>query len=168
MVNFIKYKDSPVKLRILKNRKRDFFRINPRAILKIGRKKLIRKGIIGKHQEMPKDNPNHFVNDYFITHWDFTRFDDGDIHIGFTITVKNISKHATIRNFVKRRLKNAINENIRDFKIGGYDFIFTARPDILTATYSELVGQVRRVFNFVEHRIKDEEKQKYLFKKYMD
>ena len=172
MVNYIKYKGNPIKLRILKNRKRDFFRINPYAILKLGRKRLIRKGIINKKQVVPKDNPNHFVNDYFITHWAKTRFEDVDIHIGFTVTVKNVSKHATIRNLVKRRLKNAINETIRDFRIFGYDFIFTARQNILTAKYSDLVFQSKRVFKFIEHRIKETEseqrKQKYLMKKYMD
>ena len=126
--------------------------------MKIGRKRLIKKGMITKHQELPPDNPNHFINDYFITHWAKTRFEDGDIHIGFTVTVKNISKRANQRNLVKRRLKNAINETIRNFKIKGYDFVFTARTDILNAEYKELLFQAHRVFKFVECRIKDSKK----------
>ena len=158
MVNCIRLKGSKIKLRTLKCRKLDFFRINPRSIMKIGRKRLIKKGMITKHQELPPDNPNHFINDYFITHWAKTRFEDGDIHIGFTVTVKNISKRANQRNLVKRRLKNAINETIRNFKIKGYDFVFTARTDILNAEYKELLFQARRVFKFVECRIKDSKK----------
>ncbi|MBD5405649.1 ribonuclease P protein component [bacterium] len=168
MVNCIRYKGSYIKLRPLKSRKLDFFRINPRSISKMGHKRLIRKGMLSKNQELPPDNPNHFINDYFITHWSKTRFDDGDIHIGFTITVKTISKRANIRNLVKRRLKNAINENIRNFRVRGYDFVFTARGEIVDATYSDIVAQVKRVLNFVEHRLKDAQKQNFIHRKYMD
>ncbi len=168
MVNCIRLKGSKIKLRTLKCRKLDFFRINPRSIMKMGRKRLIKKGMINKNAELPQDNPNHFINDYFITHWAPTRFDDGDIHIGFTVTVKNISKRANVRNLIKRRLKNAINENIRNFKVRGFDFVFTARTEIVNASFSDIVLQVKRVFKFVECRIKDSEKQKFLLKKYSD
>ena len=44
---------------------------------------------------------------------------------------KLISKLATIRNLIKRRLKNVINENIRNYNLQGYDFIFIARSSII-------------------------------------
>lgn len=166
MVNCIRYKKSKIKLRILKSRSQDFFRINPRSIMKIGRKKLIKKGLIHKREELPEDNPNHFINDLFMTHWSLTRFDDGDIHIGFTVTTKTISKRANVRNRIKRRLKNAINENIRNFKIKGYDFVFTARSGILEASYSDIVFQVKRVLKYVECRKKESDRNKFLSKKY--
>ncbi len=168
MVNCIRYKHNKVKLRTLKSRSQDFFRINPRAIAKIGRKRLVKKGLIEKNAQLPKDNPNHFINDLFMTHWAPTRFLDGDIHIGFTITTKTISKRANVRNLIKRRLKNAINEHIRNFKVSGFDFVFTARSGILDASYSDIIAQVKRVLKYVECRKKDEEKKKFISRKYID
>ncbi|MDR2098462.1 MAG: ribonuclease P protein component [Rickettsiales bacterium] len=155
MVSLIRYKKSPVFLKTLKSRKFDFFRINPRAIVKMGVRRLARKGLVGKGAEAPPDNPNHFISRSFITHWAKTRFDDGALHVGFTVTIKAISKKATERNYVKRLLRAAANENMRDFRIAGHDFVFTARSDIKGVSFRELSAEMRRVLKFAECRIKE-------------
>ena len=156
MVNLIRLKGSDVRLRPLKSRKRDFFRINPRVISKIGKTKLVRRGLIAKDAEPPADNPNHFVSKSLIAHWAKTRFEGRDIHVGFTVTIKTVSKRSSERNLVKRRMRAAVNETIRDFDIGGHDFVFTAREAIKEASYSDIVSEFKRIFKFAEHRIREE------------
>jgi ribonuclease P protein component len=156
MVKLIRYKNSPVRLKTLKSRKFDFFRINPRAIIKMGVKRLARKGLLGKGSGVPSDNPNHFISKGFITHWAKSRFADGDMHVGFTVTIKTVSKYATARNYAKRILRAAVNENIRDFGVKGYDFVFTARSEVAEISFRELCAEMRRVFKFAECRIREQ------------
>ncbi len=156
MVNFLKYKNKKIKLRILKSRKLDFFRINPFAMVKMGAKRLVRKGFLAKGEAKPTDNPNYFVTRSLIAHWAPTRFTDGDIHVGFTITIKTVSKRANKRNLVKRRLRALVNENIRKFSVRGYDFVFTARSGILDISYEDLKNELRRILKNAEHKIWEE------------
>ena len=158
MVNFLRFKNSKTKIKMLKNRKLDFFRINPFAIMKIGKKRLIKSGLLHKGEQIPTDNPNRFITHSLITHWAPTRFDDNNIHIGFTVAVKSVSKKANKRNLVKRRLRAIINENIRNYKIRGYDFVFTARSSILDTPFDELQNELHRTFKFIEHQIKNQKK----------
>lgn len=166
MVNCIRYKDSKVNLRTLKSRKLDFFRINPRSIVKLGRKKLVRKGMLAKDSQLPNENPNHFITTSLIGYWSKTRFDDNDMHVGFTVTIKTVSKRANKRNLAKRRMKNAVNENIRAFKVQGHDFVFTARAEILNIPYADIVKDVKRILKFAEYRIKGVEQRTFIKKKY--
>jgi ribonuclease P protein component len=156
MVNTIRFKGSPVRIKPLKSRKSDFFRINPRSIVKIGKKRLVKRGLVAKDASPPEDNPNHFIAKNVIAHWAKTRFADGDMHVGFTITIKTISKRANERNLVRRRLRAAVNENIRAFKVAGHDFVFTAREAIKEAAYTDIVSDLRRILKFAEHRIAEE------------
>lgn len=156
MVNFLKYKNKKIKIRMLKSRKLDFFRINPFAMVKMGAKRLVRKGFLAKGEEKPADNPNYFVTHSIITHWAPTRFSDGDIHVGFTITIKTVSKRANKRNLVKRRLRALVNENIRKYAVRGYDFVFTARAGILDTSYEDLKNELRRIFKNAERKIYEE------------
>ncbi|MCR5506592.1 MAG: ribonuclease P protein component [bacterium] len=155
MVNYLRKQNSPVKVAILKSRKLDFYRINPFGIVRNGFKRLIRKGIVEKGAERPKDNPNRFVNPAFLTHWSETRFSDGNIHVGFTVSVKSTSKRANKRNLIRRRLKYAVNQNIRNFRIEGYDLVFTARSGFLDFEYDEIDYQMKRVLKYIECRLKE-------------
>ena len=155
MVNFLRKKNSSVKVCILKNRKLDFFRINPFCIIKRGINHLIKKGFFNKNDEYQKDNPNYFVTPAFIVHWSETRFNDNNIHIGFTVSIKSISKRANKRNLVRRRLKACVNDNIRNFDLFGYDFVFTARSTVLNLEYEEIDYHMKRALKSIENRIKN-------------
>ena len=155
MVKLIRFKDSPVRLRPLKSRKSDFFRINPRAISKIGKSRLIKRGLVSRDADVPADNPNRFIGANMIAHWDKTRFDDGDMHVGFTITIRTVSKRANVRNLARRRLKAAVNETIRGFGVAGHDFVFTAREPITGAAYADIVEELRHAFQLAERRIRE-------------
>ncbi len=153
MVNFLRKKNSPVKICILKSRKLDFFRINPVAIINRGFNRLIRKGILEKGTKRPDDNPNFFLTPAFFIHWAETRFNDGNLHVGFTVSVKSISKRANKRNLIRRRLRYAINKNIRNFNIKGYDFVITARSGSLNMNYKTLEHHINRALKFIENKI---------------
>ncbi len=155
MVNYLRKKNSPIKVCILKNRKLDFFRINPYCIIKRGINRLIKKGYFNKDDEYQRDNPNYFATPGFIIHWSKTRFNDNNMHIGFTVSIKSISKRANKRNLIRRRLKACVNENIRNFNLFGYDFIFTARSGILGLEYEEVDYHMKRAFKLIENKIKN-------------
>ncbi len=156
MVKYLRKKNSPVKVSILKSRKLDFFRINPFGIIKRGVTRLVKKGFLNKNDKYPDDNPNFFATPAFIVHWSETRFNDNNIHVGFTVSIKGISKRANKRNFVRRRLKACVNNNIRDFNLSGYDFVFTARSGILNLEYEEIDYHMKRTFKFIENKIKNQ------------
>jgi ribonuclease P protein component len=155
MVCLIRFKDSPVRLRPLKSRRDDFFRINPRSIARLGAKRLVKRGLLVKGAEAPADNPNHFISKNVMAHWARTRFEDGDVHVGFTVTVRTISKRANERNRIKRWLRAAVNENVRNFGLKGFDFVFTAREGLKDASYAGLCDELRKIFKYAEHRIKE-------------
>ncbi|MBP3615685.1 MAG: ribonuclease P protein component [Alphaproteobacteria bacterium] len=156
MVKFLRKKTSPVKIALLKSRKLDFYRINPVGVMRRGFNRLIRKGIVDKNSERPQDNPNRFVNPAFITHWSPTRFNDGNIHVGFTVSIKSTSKRANKRNLIRRRLKYAVSELIRKYRVEGYDFVFTARSGILDMDYNKIEYLMRHTLKFIESKIKEE------------
>lgn len=158
MTIFLNFKKSNTKVRILKSRKLDFFRINPMSVLRVGKKKLIRKGVLSKHEPKPVDNPNHFITHSFITYWSKSRFTDGDIHVGFTASIKTISKRANKRNRARRRLRALINENIREYRVRGYDFVFTARLAVLETSFADLKQELKRTLKHAEYQIRQEKK----------
>ena len=156
MVNFLRKKDSPVKVYILKSRKLDFFRINPVGVMTRGFKRLVKNGILEKNAEKPKENPNFFFTPGFIINWAESRFNDGNYHIGFTVSVKSISKRATKRNLVRRRLKYAFNKNLRNYNIDGYDIVVTSRSEILNMPYDKLEANVKRALKHIETKVHPE------------
>jgi len=156
MVKFLRQKNSPVKVCILKSRKLDFFRINPVGIIKNGLNSLIRKGIVEKGVKQPSENLNRFITPAFIAHWAKTRFSDENLHVGFTVSVKSTSKRANKRNLIRRRLKYAVNRNIRNFNIKGYDIVFTARGDFLKMKYSDIENHIQRAFKYIERKISEQ------------
>ena len=153
MVNYLRKKDSPVKIAILKSRKLDFFRINPFGVIKNGFNRLVKKGIIQKRDTQPKDNLNYFVTPAFIVHWAKSRFNDENIHVGITVSKKSTSKRANKRNLIRRRLRYAINQNIRKYNIKGYDFVFTVRYGFLELKYSDLENQINKSLKYIEKKI---------------
>ena len=155
MVNSLKHKNSSTKIKILKSRKLDFIRINPFAIMQIGINRLMRRGFINKKTELINDNSNHFVSKSFLLHWSKSRFNDSDFHIGFSVSKKNISKLAVKRNLVKRRLRVLINDNLRNYKLAGYDFVITARAGFLDTSFSDLTDEIKKALQFAEHKIQN-------------
>lgn len=154
MVGLIRKKFCSVNVRPLKSRKLDFFRINPGAIVRHGVRRLVRRGYIESVADAPDDNPNKFVANGFAVHWMPTRFHDCDIHVGITVAVKTVSKRANKRNLARRRLRAIINDNIRKYKLKGFDFVFTARASILEIPYAKLEGEFNRAMHWVERKVR--------------
>lgn len=153
MVNYLRQRDSSVKVAILKSRKFDFYRINPVGVMRNGFNRLIRHGVAEKGEKRPEENPNFFITPAFILHWSKTRFTDNNIHVGFTVSKRTTSKRANKRNLLRRRLRYSVNQNIRKYDIEGYDFVFTARAGILECEYEQLNYHIRRALKFAETKI---------------
>lgn len=62
---------------------------------------------------------------------------------GFLVGLK-ISKRATVRNRIKRRLREIIRLNIDKIK-AGYDVIFMVKPEIIGKDYQEVEANVLTV-----------------------
>jgi len=62
------------------------------------------------------------------------------IKIGFSVS-KKIGK-ATVRNQIKRRLREAVRTNIELFN-SSYNYIFVARNQILDSTYQDIVDSIK-------------------------
>ena len=143
MVNSIKFKNHPVKIIPLKSRLKDFKRINPNIKLKNS----------FKEKNIKIENKNVYISSIFIINWDKTIFTDNNLHIGFSVSKKNISKLAVKRNLIKRRLRAAVNENIRRYHLKGYDFIFSARNKLNEVNYLDIVLELNKAFNFISNKI---------------
>ena len=154
MVNLLRSKSSSINVRPLKSRKLDFFRINPGAIVRHGVRRLVRRGYLDSVADKPEDNPNKFVANGFAVHWMPTRFKDRDIHVGITVSVKTVSKRANKRNLARRRLRAIINNNIRKYRLSGFDFVFTARATVLEIPYVKLDSEFNRAMQWVERRVR--------------
>jgi len=73
----------------------------------------------------------------------FFKFKKNDLPIsrfGFIIG-KKISKKATIRNKIKRRLREIIRKNINNIK-PGFDIVVGAKTEVLEKTYQEIEHEV--------------------------
>ena len=154
MVNFLRSNKSNIKVCPLKSRKLDYFRINPGAIVRRGVQRLVRHGFIASAKDKPEDNPNKFIANGFAVHWMPTRFNDNHIHIGITVSVKTVSKLATQRNLVRRRLRSIINQYIRSYRISGFDFVFTARSTISEIPFEKLEAEFKRAMQYVERKVR--------------
>ena len=66
----------------------------------------------------------------------WTPNDEARVRVGFVIS-KRISKHAVIRNYIKRLLGEAIRPVLADLPVG-LDIVFSARGQILGADLSTL------------------------------
>ncbi|MDR3126078.1 MAG: ribonuclease P protein component [Rickettsiales bacterium] len=150
-MKFIRYGRSSQKLVPLKSRRGDFWRINPR---------LAEGGATAS-----KKNRRFISSTFFTVHYAHTKYKDKNFHIGFTASIKSVSKLAIRRNYAKRLLRAAINENIRDFpKLYRIDSIWTAKRDFHGASYPEFSAEIRRALermaaSATKHRAKDAESQ---------
>jgi len=155
MVNFLRSKKSNIKVCPLKSRKFDFFRINPSAIVRGGIQRLVRHGFISNAKDKPEDNPNKFIANGFAIHWMPTRFNDKHIHVGITVSVRTVSKLATKRNLIRRRLRSIINQEIRNYHISGFDFVFTARSAISEMSFEKLEEEFKCAMQHIERKVRN-------------
>jgi ribonuclease P protein component len=131
-MNFIRYGRSSQKIVPLKSRRGDFWRINPRLAE-------------GSGQPPPKKRKRFVSNPLFAVNYAHTKYKDKNFHIGFTASIKSVSKLAVHRNYTKRLFRAAVNENIRDFpKLYRIDMVWTARRDFFGMNYAEFSAEVRR------------------------
>ena len=94
--------------------------------------------------------PTRFVND------NKTPSGKDIIRVAFIASKKTISKLATVRNYVKRKMRSVVNNNIRNLLTNDYDYIFIAKRNIIDLPYSELCNQFIWACNHFKRMIKDE------------
>src|SRR3954470_4771898 len=76
------------------------------------------------------------------------RSDDGQgLRVGLTVTKK--VGHATERNRIKRRLRNAVRLAAADYLDARTDVVVIGRRDILTTDYRLLIDDLRRALRVV-------------------
>ncbi len=81
----------------------------------------------------------------------FLKLRKNDLEIsrfGFILS-KKISKNATVRNKIKRRLREIIREELSNIK-SGFDIVIVAKPTIVQKDYSEIRGVVGRLLRKAE------------------
>jgi ribonuclease P protein component len=64
-------------------------------------------------------------------------------HIGFIVGSK-VSKKANVRNLIKRRLRHAMKEFLRDLS-KGFDIIVMVKPSIENKDFSEIKEDLRKI-----------------------
>ncbi|MFW6130438.1 MAG: ribonuclease P protein component [Atribacterota bacterium] len=67
---------------------------------------------------------------------------------GFVIGTQ-ISKKATVRNKIKRRLTEAIKQNLDKVK-SGFDIIIIAKPKVIDKNYSEIKQRIDNLFKQIK------------------
>ncbi|MDR1008655.1 MAG: ribonuclease P protein component [Rickettsiales bacterium] len=131
MVNSIAFKGREGKILPLKSRRDDFLRLGVKDA----------QGVDSWSCEL------------FTLRWAPTRFDGQDFHIGFTITIKGVSKLAVIRNYVRRVLRASANKTVgRHQFLKGYDLLFLARAAIRETPYAKLAGRMDEAFTVMERK----------------
>lgn len=66
---------------------------------------------------------------------------------GFVVSTR-IDKRATVRNQIKRRLREAVRSSLINVS-KGFDLVFVVRPDIKSASYEEISAEVDKVLSKV-------------------
>jgi ribonuclease P protein component len=64
---------------------------------------------------------------------------------GFVVSTK-IDKRATVRNRVKRLLREAVHQRLEKIP-AGFDFVFVVRPKIVGKSYAEVSAEVDQVLS---------------------
>ncbi|MDR0367387.1 MAG: ribonuclease P protein component [Rickettsiales bacterium] len=131
----IKLKGFSSRVAILANRERDFIRLTSR------------------------DPPVlHLSSDLFRAHFARTRFPvTGDFHIALTITKATVSPLAVHRNYIRRVMKAAINQNIRRFpSLARLDILFFMKRAAGEVSFAELGKAVRKIFAYIERKTSNE------------
>lgn len=69
---------------------------------------------------------------------------------GFTVSKKNVSKKAVVRNLVRRRLRESIRQYFNHESFYGYEFVFTALKTTKDSQWHDYVDCVE----YSQRRIK--------------
>jgi len=137
----MRFGKSPSTIISLKSRIKDFGRINPR--------------ILEPKSENPKRSRNFSMTPYFFANWSKTKYKDKNYHIGLTVSKRSVSKISAVRNYAKRLIRHAINENIRDFnKIYRADIVFTVGRDLRKVKYEDFVEALRNILDKINISVK--------------
>jgi len=76
------------------------------------------------------------------------RGDAGEPRTGFTVTKK--TGHATERNRIRRRLKEAVRLAGDELGTAGHDYVLVARREAIEAPFAELCHEIARAFSRAE------------------
>ena len=186
MVKSLTKKNTNIKIIPLKNQL-DFERVNPkfRKVKKKPKYVIIKKTtkpsadeyvIVNKNldvfappeppkEEIKKNEPSttefpKYISKSFILNGAETFFEDIHYHIGIIVGKKTVAKLAVKRNLIKRRLRAILNEHIRKYDLSEYDFVLTARKDIITTTYQELETEIQKALSSISKNIRWHNKNK--------
>lgn len=166
MVKSITKKNTNVKIIPLK-KQLDFERVNPkfRKVKKKPKYVIVNKNLDviapppkTKEKEKPETLSTiecpKYVSKSFILNGAESFFEDIHYHIGIIVGKKATSKLAVKRNLIKRRLRAILNDNVRKYDLSEYDFVLTARTDIIKTTYQELEAEIQKALASISKTIR--------------
>ena len=73
---------------------------------------------------------------------------DDAVRVGFTVS-KKVHKRAVVRNRIKRRLREIIRREAREWLRPGHDYVIVARREALELTYARLCEETLRTIKRV-------------------
>ena len=140
----LRKKNSNIILKTMNSNKHDFIRIRGQYT-KVYNKT---KHIIKSQSDTTNESLTWNTNSFIITGAP-TRFKNDNttpsgkiiLHVAFIASKKTISKLATIRNYVKRKMRSMVNDNIRGKLPIDYDYIFIAKRVAIDLPYKEMCDQ---------------------------
>ena len=166
MVKSLTKKNTNIKIIPLKNQL-DFERVNPkfRKVKKKPKYVIVNKNLDvvapppPPKEEIKKNEPStiefpKYISKSFILNGAETFFEDIHYHIGIIVGKKTVSKLAVKRNLIKRRLRAILNQHLRKYDLSEYDFVLTARKDIITTTYQELETEIQKALSSISKNIR--------------
>ncbi len=166
MVNSLTKKNTNVKIIPLK-KQLDFERVNPkyRKAKKKPKYVIVNKNldVIAPPPKPTKEEQKNelstieapkYISKSFILNGAETFFEDIHYHIGIIVGKKAVAKLAVKRNLIKRRLRAILNNHMRKYDLSEYDFVLTARKEIIDTTYQELETEIQKALSSIAKTIR--------------
>ena len=108
------------------------------------------RSVIKKYEDFAtNDSDPIFRTQFFVVIMRPTKWPN-DAKYGIRVTKKTVGKHATKRNFAKRRLRELIRE-FENKLSRDHDYIFVARAAILDADYQHLRQMMAMALKKIKH-----------------
>jgi ribonuclease P protein component len=85
------------------------------------------------------------------------RYEDGEPHGRYGLTVSKKCGNAVVRNRIRRRLNEAMRLHAAVDMDGESDYVIVARRDVLNAPFPQLAEELKRRIRGAKHRNKDAE-----------
>lgn len=91
-------------------------------------------------------------DEFFVLHAGKLKQNESDISkFGFVVS-KKVHKRAVVRNKIKRRLREAVYNYIKDNKTPSISYIISAKENSVNATYNDTLKSVNSLFKRIANK----------------